>query len=185
MEETTDSDLDAHSLAVDRKRDAWNVKGGMGLCDLHQPNCEALACACEGCVIVLQAPFLCAREFATRMIGSGEEGVIVNISSSARNGDEKLEPSNYSAAKAGLAADTVVWAKELAKYNIRVGAIAPGVVHTQILDSVPKNLLDDLIAKVPLGRLGQEDDVWQGLKFILECNYFTGRVVEIDGGITL
>jgi len=133
--------------------------------------------------INLTAPFLCAREFATRMIGSGEEGVIVNISSSARNG--YVFQSNYSAAKAGLAADTVVWAKELAKYNIRVGAIAPGVVHTQILDSVPKNLLDDLIAKVPLGRLGQEDDVWQGLKFILECNYFTGRVVEIDGGITL
>jgi hypothetical protein len=95
----------------------------------------------------LTGPFLAAREFAAGAIGAENDGgVIVNISSSARNG--YVFQSNYSAAKAGIAADTVVWAKELAKHQIRVGAIAPGVVHTKILDSVPKDLLDDLISKV-------------------------------------
>jgi len=132
----------------------------------------------------LTGPFLAAREFAAGAIGFEKNGgVIVNISSSARNG--YVFQSNYSAAKAGIASDTVVWAKELAKYQIRCGAVAPGVIHTKILDSVPQELLDDLISKVALKRLGHADEIWQGVKFIIECEYFTGRVLEIDGGITL
>ena len=79
----------------------------------------------------LSGVFLCGREAATHMIELGNGGVIVNISSISRVGN--AGQSNYSAAKAGVESMGVVWAKELARYGIRVGSIAPGFTHTDIL----------------------------------------------------
>jgi len=78
----------------------------------------------------------------------------------------------------------VVWARELARYQIRVGAIAPGIVNTKILDSVPDELKQTMIQTVPIKRLGEPEDIWLGIKFIIECDYFTGRVLDIDGGLS-
>mmetsp|Transcript_22389 Transcript_22389/g.55167 ORF Transcript_22389/g.55167 Transcript_22389/m.55167 type:complete len:258 (-) Transcript_22389:591-1364(-) len=131
----------------------------------------------------LTAPFLCAREFAAGCVGREKEAVIVNMSSAARNGS--ISQSNYSAAKAGLAADTRVWARELAKFNIRVGAIAPGAVETQMLSVLSDEATARLKQMTPLGRLGHPEDIWIGVKFIVECDFFTGKVVDIDGGMQL
>ena len=79
----------------------------------------------------LSGVFLCAREAAAHMIELGNGGVIVNISSISRIGN--AGQSNYSAAKAGVESMGVVWAKELARYGIRVGSVAPGFTHTEIL----------------------------------------------------
>src|SRR5208282_4181076 len=79
----------------------------------------------------LTGVFLCGREAAAKMIGKGSNGVIVNISSISRAGN--FGQSNYSAAKAGVAAMAVTWAKELARYSIRVAAIAPGFVSTPMV----------------------------------------------------
>lgn len=132
----------------------------------------------------LTGPFLCTREVVAHMIENGTApGVIVNISSVSRHGN--MGQSNYSAAKAGLVADTKLWAGELARYGIRVGAVAPGFIQTPILDGMRPEVLDKMLSGVPLRRVGQPQEIFQGVKFIVECDYFTGRVVDIDGGLTM
>jgi 3-oxoacyl-[acyl-carrier protein] reductase len=128
----------------------------------------------------LTGVFLCGREAAERMIGLGTKGCIVNISSISRHGN--FGQSNYSAAKAGVAAMTVVWAKELARHGIRVNAIAPGFVRTEILDAMKPEALAKMAAGIPLGRLGEPEEIAHTVVYILENDYLNGRIVEIDGG---
>jgi 3-oxoacyl-[acyl-carrier protein] reductase len=131
----------------------------------------------------LTGVFLCGREAAERMITLGGGGVIVNISSISRVGN--VGQSNYSAAKAGVASMAVVWARELARYQIRVGAIAPGFTRTPLLDAMKPEMLDKVIAPVPLGRLGEAGEIAHAARFIFENEFFTGRVIELDGGLRL
>jgi 3-oxoacyl-[acyl-carrier protein] reductase len=131
----------------------------------------------------LTGVFLCGREAAACMIESGRRGVIVNISSISRAGN--FGQSNYSAAKAGVAALTVVWAKELARHGIRVNAIAPGFIETEILAAMKPEVLAKMAANVPAGRLGRPAEVAHTLKFLLENDYVNGRILEIDGGLRL
>jgi 3-oxoacyl-[acyl-carrier protein] reductase len=131
----------------------------------------------------LSGVFLCAREAAAHMIELGNGGVIVNISSISRVGN--AGQSNYSAAKAGVESMGVVWAKELARYGIRVGSIAPGFTHTEILASMRPEVLEKLTAPVPLRRLGQPEEIAHAVMFIFENDFFTGRCLEVDGGLRL
>ena len=131
----------------------------------------------------LSGVFLCAREAAAHMIERGNGGVIVNISSISRVGN--AGQSNYSAAKAGVESMGVVWAKELARYGIRVGSIAPGFTHTEILSSMRPEVLDKLTAPVPLKRLGQPEEIAHAVLFIFENDFFTGRCLDVDGGLRL
>jgi 3-oxoacyl-[acyl-carrier protein] reductase len=131
----------------------------------------------------LSGVFLCAREAAAQMIEFGNGGVIVNISSISRVGN--AGQSNYSAAKAGVESMAVVWAKELARYGIRVGSIAPGFTHTEILASLRPEILNKLTEPVPLKRLGQPEEIAHSVMFIFENDFFTGRCLEIDGGLRL
>ncbi len=132
----------------------------------------------------LTGPFLCTRELAARIIeNEGGPAVVVNISSISRSGN--MGQSNYSAAKAGLVADTVIWAKELARYGVRVGAIAPGFVDTPILQGMKPEMLEQMLKPVPLRRTGTTGEIFAGVRFIFECDYFTGRCIDIDGGLRL
>lgn len=128
----------------------------------------------------LTGVFLCGREAAERMIRRGCGGVIINISSISRHGN--AGQTNYSAAKAGVAALTVVWAKELARYGIRTGTIAPGGVRTEILASMRPDMLEKLVAPVPLQRLGEPEEIAAAAAFIVSNDFFTGRCIDIDGG---
>jgi 3-oxoacyl-[acyl-carrier protein] reductase len=131
----------------------------------------------------LTGAFLAARDCAAAMIEGGKGGVIVNISSISRHGNRGQ--SSYVAAKAALAADTVTWARELAPHGIRVGAIAPGMIETPMTRGMNQKARDALVAAVPLGRIGDPEDVFKAVRFILECDYFTGRTLDVDGGLTL
>jgi 3-oxoacyl-[acyl-carrier protein] reductase len=132
----------------------------------------------------LTGPFLCAREFAAKMIETGTKAsCIVNISSIARHGNPGQ--SNYSAAKAGLVADTKLWGVELARYGVRVGAIAPGFVDTPILQGMRPDVLEGMLKGVPLRRAASPEEIFQAVKFIFECDYFTARCIDVDGGLTL
>jgi len=131
----------------------------------------------------LSGVFLCAREAAVHMIELGNGGVIVNISSISRAGN--AGQSNYSAAKAGVESMGVVWAKELARYGIRVGSIAPGFTNTEILSSMRPEVLEKLTAPVPLKRLGQPEEIAHAVLFIFENDFFTGRCLDVDGGLRL
>jgi 3-oxoacyl-[acyl-carrier protein] reductase len=131
----------------------------------------------------LTGPFLMAREVAARMIEKATPGVIVNVSSLARSGNQGQ--SNYAASKAGLDACTRTWALELAPHGIRVAGVAPGVIETPILDGISDAALASLAAGIPLGKIGAPDDVWQAVRFILGCDFFTGRTLEVDGGASM
>ena len=131
----------------------------------------------------LTGVFLCGREAAEHMIRQGSGGVIINISSISRHGN--AGQTNYSAAKAGVAAMTVVWAKELARYGIRTGTIAPGGVRTEILASMRPDMLEKLLDPVPLKRFGEPQEVAAAAAFIVANDYFSGRCIDLDGGFRL
>jgi len=128
----------------------------------------------------LTGVFLGAREAAARMIELGHGGVIISTSSISRAGN--MGQTNYSAAKAGVTAMTVVWAKELARHGIRAGAIAPGFTHTEILDAMKPEMIERALAAVPLKRLAEPEEMAHAAVFIAENDYFSGRVIELDGG---
>jgi 3-oxoacyl-[acyl-carrier protein] reductase len=129
----------------------------------------------------LTGVFLCGRAAAEHMVKFGNGGVIVNISSISRNGN--AGQTNYSAAKAGVVALAEVWAKELARYGIRTGSIAPGFVRTDILSAMKPEVLERMIAPVPLKRLGDPAEIAQAARFIAENEFFTGRCIDLDGGL--
>jgi 3-oxoacyl-[acyl-carrier protein] reductase len=131
----------------------------------------------------LTGVFLCAREAAARMIELGNGGVIVNVSSVSRHGN--MGQTNYSAAKAGVAALSVVWAKELARYGIRCGTIAPGYTQTDILSGMTPETLAKVTAPVPLKRLGLPGEIAHAAVFIAENDFFTGRCIDVDGGLRI
>jgi 3-oxoacyl-[acyl-carrier protein] reductase len=128
----------------------------------------------------LTGVFLTGREAAERMIRFGNGGCIINISSLSRAGN--FGQSNYSAAKAGVAALTVVWAKELARFRIRVNAIAPGFIKTEMVASMKPEILEKMAAGIPVQRLGEPDEIAATVEFIFANDYVNGRVIEVDGG---
>jgi len=131
----------------------------------------------------LTGVFLCGREAAERMIRLGQGGLIINISSISKCGN--AGQTNYSAAKAGVAAMAVVWAKELARHAIRAASIAPGFTRTDLLAGMPPEMLDKVTAPVPLKRLALPEEIAHTAVFIAENDYFTGRSIDVDGGLRL
>ncbi len=125
---------------------------------------------------------LMVRELVARMLeAETRPGVIVNISSISRHGNRGQ--SNYVAAKAAMAANTKTWAHEFAPYGIRVGAVAPGMVVTPMTDGMNPKALEAITKMIPVGRIGQPEDIWLAVKFILECDYYTARTMDVDGGL--
>ncbi|MCE7586389.1 SDR family oxidoreductase [Vibrio fluvialis] len=127
--------------------------------------------------------FLCGREAAVKMIETKRKGVIINISSVARAGN--IGQTNYSASKAAVATMATSWARELARYGIRAAAIAPGIVRTAMADQMKPEAIERLKQMVPVGRMGEPGEIAHAAKYILENDYFTGRVLEIDGGMRM
>jgi 3-oxoacyl-[acyl-carrier protein] reductase len=131
----------------------------------------------------LTGVFLCGREAAERMVKLGNGGLIINIASISKTGNPGQ--SNYSAAKAGVTAMAVVWARELARFGIRAASIAPGFTRTDLLAGMPPEMLDKVTAPVPLKRLGLPEEIGHAAVFIAENDYFTGRALDVDGGLRL
>jgi 3-oxoacyl-[acyl-carrier protein] reductase len=124
------------------------------------------------------------RELVGHMAEKGQKpGVIVNMSSLARYGNRGQ--SNYVAAKAALAANTVTWAREFAAFGVRVGAIAPGMIETPMTQGMNQKAKEALVAAVPVGRVGTPEDIWLAVRFVLECDYFNGRCIDVDGGLSM
>jgi 3-oxoacyl-[acyl-carrier protein] reductase len=127
---------------------------------------------------------LMVREVVAKMATtSARPGVIVNLSSLARHGNRGQ--SNYAAAKAALATNTVTWAREFAPLGVRVAAIAPGMIETPMTQGMNQKARDALVASVPVGRVGTPEDIWMAVKFAIECDYFNGRTIDVDGGLAM
>jgi 3-oxoacyl-[acyl-carrier protein] reductase len=124
-----------------------------------------------------------AREVAAKMVDTETRpGVIVNMSSISRHGNRGQ--SNYVAAKAAMAANTVTWSRELAPFGIRTAAVAPGMVETPMTQGMNRAARDAAVAAIPVGRIGLPEDVWLAVKFAIECDYFNGRTIDVDGGFS-
>jgi 3-oxoacyl-[acyl-carrier protein] reductase len=129
------------------------------------------------------ATFL-VREMVRKMVETGTRpGVVVNMSSIARHGNRGQ--SNYVAAKASLAANTVTWAREFAPFGIRVTAVAPGMIDTPMTRGMNARAREALVAAIPVGRIGEPEDIWRAVQFCIECDYFNGRTLDVDGGLTM
>jgi acetoacetyl-CoA reductase len=110
-------------------------------------------------------------------------GRIINISSI--NGQKgQVGQSNYSAAKAGMIGFTKALAQENAKKGITVNAIAPGYIDTEMVSAVPQNVLEQIIAGIPVGRLGMADEIARCVAFLAaeEAGYITGSTLTVNGG---
>ncbi|HMG52355.1 MAG TPA: SDR family oxidoreductase [Kofleriaceae bacterium] len=124
------------------------------------------------------------RDTVARMVATDQRpGVVVNMSSIARHGNRGQ--SNYVAAKAALAANTVTWSREFASFGIRVAGIAPGMIETPMTQGMNQKARDALVASIPVGRIGQPEDIWLAVKFVIECDYFSGGTIDVDGGLAM
>jgi len=127
---------------------------------------------------------LMVRDTVAKMVATDQRpGVIVNMSSIARHGNRGQ--SNYVSAKAALAANTRTWSREFTPFGIRVGAIAPGMIETPMTQAMNQKARDAAVAGIPVGRIGEPEDIWLGVKFVIECDFFTGGTIDVDGGVNL
>lgn len=133
----------------------------------------------------LTGAMLCIQQALAPMVRQ-RSGRIINVSSVvAQTGNPGQ--ANYVAAKAGLIGLTKAIAVEVASRNITVNAVAPGFIATQMTDSLPQKLKDELVARIPLGRLGTDRDVAAAIVFLAsdEASYITGHVLAVNGGMAM
>ncbi|MGB5810466.1 MAG: SDR family oxidoreductase [Polyangiales bacterium] len=133
--------------------------------------------------INLTGAVMMVQEVVAHMVEAGTPGVIVNISSVARHGNRGQ--SNYTASKASLAANTRTWMKEFSPFGIRVASVAPGAVETPMTAGMNQKALDMMRASIPLGRMAKPEDIWRAVKFVFDCDYFTGETIDVHGGAYL
>lgn len=133
----------------------------------------------------LKGVFNCTQAVAPYMIKNGG-GAIVNMSSLVAL-EGNYGQTNYVATKAGVVGMTRVWSRELGGYNVRVNAIAPGMVMTDMLLSMPADALESLKQKPPLKRIGTPEEVANLYLFLAsdEASYISGEVIRIDGGMVI
>ena len=131
----------------------------------------------------LTGVFLCGRAAAEQMIRASNGGLIVNISSISRAGN--MGQVNYSATKAGVAAMTITWSKEFARYGIRANTISPGFIGTEMVRSMKPEALAKLSAMIPAGRVGDPDEIAHTVQYLVENDYVNGRNIEVDGALRL
>ena len=133
----------------------------------------------------LKGVFNCTQAVAPYMIKQAG-GAVLNASSVVGL-DGNYGQTNYIATKAGVVGMTRVWARELGGYNIRVNAVAPGMVLTEMLLSMPEDALEALKQKPPLKRIGTPEEVANLYLFLAsdEVSYISGEVIRIDGGMVI
>ena len=129
----------------------------------------------------LKGTWLMCRE-AAGMMKEQKSGRIINIASRAWLGN--MGQSNYSASKAGVVALTRVLALELAKYNVRVNAVAPGLIDTPLTQKLEKNVLEKFIESQPTKVMGRPEDVAHAVAFLAseKTRFITGQIIYVDGG---
>jgi len=133
----------------------------------------------------LKGVFNCTQAVAPIMIKQGS-GVILNASSVVGL-DGNFGQTNYVATKAGVVGMTKVWARELGRYGIRVNAVAPGFIMTEMVRQMPEKILAGMRGRAPMGRLGQPREIADAYLFLAsdEAAFVTGAVLRVDGGIVV
>lgn len=133
----------------------------------------------------LKGTFICTQKVCRYMLKS-RSGVILNIASVVGLMGNAGQ-ANYAASKGGIIALTKSSAKEFASRNIRVNAIAPGFIQTEMTDKLPQEIIDNYSSAIPLSRLGTVKDVANLCIFLAseEAGYITGQTIQVDGGLIM
>ncbi len=134
----------------------------------------------------LKGVFLCGQAAAQVMEAQNTGGVILNAASVVGLYGN-FGQSNYVAAKAGVIGMTKTWARELGKKGIRVNAVAPGFIATEMVQAMPEKVLAMMKEKTPLGRMGTPEDIANAYLFLAseEASFITGIVLSVDGGVVV
>ncbi|HEX8817292.1 MAG TPA: beta-ketoacyl-ACP reductase [Terriglobales bacterium] len=135
--------------------------------------------------INLKGVFLATRAVVPHMIEGGG-GVIISAASVVGLWGN-FGQTNYVASKAGVIGMTRTWARELGKHKIRVNAVAPGFIATEMVRSMPPKILDAMIARTPLGRMGTPEDVANTYAWLAsdQASFVHGAVISVDGGVVI
>jgi 3-oxoacyl-[acyl-carrier protein] reductase len=133
----------------------------------------------------LKGVFHCTRAVVPHMIAGGG-GVVLNASSVVGLYGN-FGQTNYVASKAGVIGLTRTWARELGRHGIRVNAVAPGFVATEILRSMPPKVLDLMVEHTPLRRMGQPEDIANAYAWLAsdQASFVTGHCLSVDGGVVV
>jgi 3-oxoacyl-[acyl-carrier protein] reductase len=133
----------------------------------------------------LKGVFNCGRAVAPHMIRQGR-GVILNASSVVGLYGN-FGQTNYAATKAAVINMTRTWARELGRYGVRVNAVAPGFIATEILRSMPQKVLDSMVGHTPLGRMGEPRDIADAYVWLAsdQASFVHGTTLSVDGGLVV
>ncbi len=131
----------------------------------------------------LRGVFLCTRSVVPHMIRAGA-GVVLNAASVVGLYGN-FGQTNYAATKAGVIAMTRTWARELGRHGIRVNAVAPGFIGTDMVRAMPPKVLESMVGHTPLGRIGEPEDVADAYVFLAsdQARFIHGAVLSVDGGL--
>jgi len=131
----------------------------------------------------LKGVFLCTRAAVPHMIRAG--GGVILSASSVVGLYGNFGQTNYVATKAGVIGMTQVWARELGKFGIRVNAVAPGFIATEILKAMPEKIIQGMVARTPLGRMGKPEDIAEAYFWLASdaASFVHGTTLSVDGGI--
>ena len=131
----------------------------------------------------LKAVFICGQAAAKQMVAQGS-GVILNASSVVGLYGN-FGQTNYVASKAGVIGMTQVWARELGRKGVRVNAIAPGFIATEMVKKMPENVIEMMVDRVPMQRIGEPSEVATVYAFLAsdEASFIHGTTLSVDGGL--
>ena len=137
----------------------------------------------EVIAVNLKAVFTCGQAVAKQMVAQGS-GVILNASSVVGLYGN-FGQTNYVASKAGVIGMTQVWARELGPKGVRVNAVAPGFIATEMVKNIPEKVIEMMVGKVPLQRIGEASEVAAAYAFLAsdEASFIHGATLSVDGGL--
>ncbi len=172
-------DVLVNNAGILRDQQLIKWKDGQKLAEMTEKDFDAVVS------VNLKGVFLCTRAVVPHMIAGGG-GVVLNASSVVGLYGN-FGQTNYAATKAGVVNMTKTWARELGRYNIRVNAVAPGFIATEMVQAMPEKILEGMIAHTPLGRMGRPEDIAEAYAWLASeaASFVHGTVLSVDGGLVV